>query len=652
MSIRAIAHPRRPWLQLAAAFAGVGLLSVSTPAFAAGGSIDHVETVKSKIKVLYSLRGAGAEKPDLGSLRVSLNGQQLDASAALASDATNAVRRTAVLAVDVSNSMLANGKFAEAKRAAQTFLDSAPKDLYIGIVTFAGKVKVVQPPTLDRSASTAVLSSLKTSQGTFLYDGLKQAAASAGRQGQRSVIVLSDGRDQSTTELSTVTRAVKSAGVKVDVVTLDQSARDRSLLTPLSDAGSGAVIAANDPKGLSGVFASEARALARQIQITATAPRGRSEGSLVVEVDAGGQHYTDSAFVTLRRQAEPKPSAALASTKLSVAPRGFSLPPTVLVGGLAAIGLGALVVMVGLFGGFGKPKESLESRIDAYTQRGQGKRVAAASGPLPAQGVAAQAVGIANKALKSSSGFETKLGDRLDGAGLALKPAEWLLVHAGIAVSLTAVLFAFSGGSILMSLGGLTAGVFLPWMFLGFKRSRRLKAFNGQLAGCLQLMAGSLKAGLSLAQSLDGVVREGQDPLSGEFRRALVETRLGVPIEDALESIGDRMESPDFEWTVMAIKIQRDVGGNLAELLLNVAATLREREYLRRQVKALSAEGRFSAYILLALPPCIILYMASTNPTYLSPLTHTPMGYFMIGIMVSLMMLGAFTMKKIVKVEV
>jgi tight adherence protein B len=165
-------------------------------------------------------------------------------------------------------------------------------------------------------------------------------------------------------------------------------------------------------------------------------------------------------------------------------------------------------------------------------------------------------------------------------------------------------------------------------------------------------MAGSLKAGLSLAQALDTVVREGQEPLSGEFRRALVETRLGVPIEDALESIGMRMESADFEWTVMAIRIQREVGGNLAELLLNVAGTLRERDYLRRQVKALSAEGRFSAYILLAMPPGVILYMMAVNPSYLNPLIHTPQGLVLLCGMVLLMGIGALTMKKMVKVEV
>ena len=161
--------------------------------------------------------------------------------------------------------------------------------------------------------------------------------------------------------------------------------------------------------------------------------------------------------------------------------------------------------------------------------------------------------------------------------------------------------------------GWLGGAAWLAWMYLGFKQSRRLKAFNAQLAGTLQLMAGSLQAGLSFAQGMDTIVREGAEPVAGEFRRALVETRLGVTIEDALDGIADRMTSDDFRWTVMAIRIQREVGGNLAELMLSVAATLRERDYLRRQVKSLSAEGRFSAYILLALPPRVMLYEYMTN---------------------------------------
>jgi len=625
------------------------LTCVASPANAAEGSIDHVQSKDGTAKVLYSVSGDGTESPDLDSLQVRLNGKPVDAKAVLASDATDGVRRTAVLAIDVSDSMKADGKFVEAKRAAQTFLATAPDDLYVGVVTFAGKVVVAQQPSLDRAASRTVVNGLATSHGTLLYDGLKKAVATTGTEGQRSVIVLSDGRDTSATQRATVTAAIKGAGVKVDVVALAQTKRETALLSPLSAAGGGAVISANDPKALGQVFATEARDLARQVQITTRTPAGTSEGTLDVSIRVGDQTFADTAFVRLSppKRATPAPSL---STELPAVPKAFSVPPSLMLGGLAALGVGLLVILTGMFGGFGKPKQTIESRIDAYTQHGMGQRSAALASSSP-QGVAAQAVGIAGKALKANRGFEAKLVLRLEAAGVALKPAEWLLIHAGVAMGIAAVAFAFTG-SILLGLGGLLAGVFLPWLWLGFKRSRRIKAFNGQLAGCLQLMAGSLKAGLSLAQALDTVVREGQEPLAGEFRRALVEARLGVQVEDALESISERMQSADFEWTVMAIRIQREVGGNLSELLLNVAATLRERDFLRRQVKALSAEGRFSAYILLALPPGVILYMAVSNPAYLSPLIHTPMGYLLLGAMVTLMVLGSVTMKKLIKVEV
>ena len=200
-------------------------------------------------------------------------------------------------------------------------------------------------------------------------------------------------------------------------------------------------------------------------------------------------------------------------------------------------------------------------------------------------------------------GLEARISLRLEGAGSALKPAEWLLLHAAITMLGGLVGLLLGGGGIILILVGLFVGWLLPKLWLSHKRKRRLKAFNAGLADTLQLISGSLSAGMSLSQSIDTVCREGQEPIAGEFKRVLVEMRLGVPIDDALEGIAERLESADFAWVVMAIRIQRQVGGNLAELLTTVAATLRERDYLRRQVKSLSAEGLLSAYILGALPP-------------------------------------------------
>jgi tight adherence protein B len=140
--------------------------------------------------------------------------------------------------------------------------------------------------------------------------------------------------------------------------------------------------------------------------------------------------------------------------------------------------------------------------------------------------------------------------------------------------------------------------------------------------------------------------------MAAEFRRALVEMRLGVEIEDALDGVSERMDSVDFRWVVMAIRIQREVGGNLAELLNNVADTIREREYLERQVLSLSAEGRLSVWILGGLPPGFMLYLLMANPEYLSPLFSTTIGYVALGVMAVLLVVGVFWMKKLVKVDV
>ena len=647
---------RQPAAKICAVLATVsalGLVAVG-PAFAAEGNIDHVENAKGGVKVLYSLPPSEGATPDAGSVRVSLDGKPIPATAQLASQAgAQKVRRTTILTIDVSKSMASNDRIGEAKRAADVFLDSAPADVYVGIVTFAKQVTVLQKPSLDRAASKALISRLSLASSTHLYDGVLSAVKAAGTEGQRGLLLLSDGKDTTKTPLSSVTNAVEAAGARVDVVGLGQTGNDAALLQKIADAGKGTVINADDPTALSDVFANEAQTLARQILVTVPTPKdlaGR-EGTLSVSIDAGGQTYTDSAFVSLGRASTDAGASVRPSTHLSVpAQPSFTISRSLMFGGLGAAGLALLLVLVVAFGGVSKKPDSVETRIAAYTRKGRGRSQTSQS--AAPQTVTAQAVGIAEKALEGNRGLEAAVGDRLEGAGMSLKPAEWLLLHAGIAVGAAAVGFLLGSGSILMALATLVVGAVVPWMYLGFKRSSRLKAFNSQLAGVLQLMAGSLQAGLSLSQAIDTVVREGAEPVAGEFRRALVEVRLGVNLEDALESMAKRMESADFEWTVMAIRIQREVGGNLAELLLNVAATLRERDYLRRQVKALSAEGRFSAYILLALPPALMLYEFVTNPSYLHPLISTVIGYFMLGAMVVLMVLGAVTMRKMIKLEV
>jgi len=165
-------------------------------------------------------------------------------------------------------------------------------------------------------------------------------------------------------------------------------------------------------------------------------------------------------------------------------------------------------------------------------------------------------------------------------------------------------------------------------------------------------MAGSLRAGYSLLQAVTAVVDESRPPISTEFRRVLAEARLGLPLEEALEKMAERVGSESFSWTVMAINIQREVGGNLAEVLDILADTLRDRERVRGQIKTLTAEGRLSAAILIILPFALTLMLLVVNPVYMSLLFTHPVGWMMIILTVIFMTVGIIWVKGVVAIEV
>ena len=168
----------------------------------------------------------------------------------------------------------------------------------------------------------------------------------------------------------------------------------------------------------------------------------------------------------------------------------------------------------------------------------------------------------------------------------------------------------------------------------------------------LTLIASSLSTGFSLPQALDAVAHDVGQPAAKEFSRAMAETRIGSNIEESLERMADRMDSKNMRWTAIAIEIQRKVGGNLAETLRTTATTLREREALFRHVRALSAEGRLSAVILIALPIVIFLWMLYINGEYVSLLWKSLIGIAMSFTAVVLMIIGVIWMRQVVEVEV
>jgi tight adherence protein B len=335
------------------------------------------------------------------------------------------------------------------------------------------------------------------------------------------------------------------------------------------------------------------------------------------------------------------------------------VPPLVVSGdswlmyaGLGALGLGLLVLLV-----LAVPRQrtlTTEERVSQYAARA-GTPMGAFLPPPTArpEGQALEsAKTAAAKMLKRNASLEHKIAKRLEGAGSSWRPAEWLLLHTAIFIGVSVVGLLVGGGNLVLGLIFMALGAIGPWFYLGLRRSRRKKKFERSLPDTLQLMAGSLAAGLSLAQSVDTIVREGNEPIAGEFRKVLVETRLGLSLETALQGVADRFQSKDFDWVVMAINIQRQVGGNLAELLSTVAGTIREREYMRRQVAALAAEGKLSAMVLGGLPPAFLMYLLLANRDYVIVLFTRPMGLAMLIGGAMWLGVGVFWMSRIIKVEV
>jgi tight adherence protein B len=248
-------------------------------------------------------------------------------------------------------------------------------------------------------------------------------------------------------------------------------------------------------------------------------------------------------------------------------------------------------------------------------------------------------------------GLLVKAETALERANLPLRAPEAIFFYLAGAAVLTLLVLAVSR-NFLVALIVAALLVLLAPAVLNFMAGRRKRKFEGQLPDTLQLLAGTLRAGYSMMQGVEAVSQEIQEPMGRELRRVVTEARLGRPLEEALDAVAERMGSNDFAWATMAIRIQREVGGNLSELLMTVADTMTHRERLRRDVKTLTAEGRMSAYVLGVLPLGLGLAMYTLNPDYMSLLWEDGIGQALLAGGLVLMLGGFFWMAKIVKIEI
>jgi tight adherence protein B len=294
----------------------------------------------------------------------------------------------------------------------------------------------------------------------------------------------------------------------------------------------------------------------------------------------------------------------------------------------------------------------LEDALAPYSVGG-GREVGPATTPGSAEHVESPFVQRAVAAvaeLASRRGVLQILQRLLDQADLPVRPAEALFVYL-VAVVTGGAVGALAGNAFwgLVALG--VVGV-VPWVALNAAADRRTRAFTSQLPDMLQLLGTTLRSGFSILQGLETVSRQLKDPIGKEMRHVVAEARLGRPLVDALNEVAQRVRSNDFEWVVTAIGIQREVGGNLAELLDIVAETMNARARLRREARTLTAEGRIGAVVISVLPVAIGLFVYTVNPSYISPLFHQAFGEILFYGSIVLGVLGIIWLRKLVDIEV
>jgi len=312
---------------------------------------------------------------------------------------------------------------------------------------------------------------------------------------------------------------------------------------------------------------------------------------------------------------------------------------------LVLVFLGAYLVAMMLFG------RRERARRQASLAKRIGPSVPGGDDPGEATAWVPESLAQAGQRFAVATGFSASLDERLEQAGVRLLAGEFVALTALSAVGGAVVAALLLQNVVFVVLMAAFAGV-IPYFWLVRSRSKRQNLMIDQLADTLSILASSLRAGYSFLQALDTVSKEIGEPSASEFQRVVAEIRLGRPIDDALTAMAERVASPDLKWAVIAVNVQREVGGNLAEVLDIVANTVRERAYVRRQVRVLSAEGRISVAILAALPFIIMLYLAIVRPDYIALLFTTTPGIVMLIVGAALMAAGIWVMARIVRIDV
>jgi tight adherence protein B len=540
----------------------------------------------------------------------------------------------ATLIIDVSESM-AGQPIEAAKTSAVAFVEALPPQAEITVIGFGSSARVEIAATPDHGDAIATIEELELRGETALYDAIELGLQSTASASRDAMVVLSDGGDtaSSATEGDVISELGQSS-VDFYAIALTTDESDGSALRSLSEAAGGELITTGDLAGLQSIYQSLASSLAEVYEIGFPVDQGGTYGLEIELLDSN-----TAGWERIVNLPGPQSSGQFAIEQPVAEPFTAPPPPVSASGGL--LWAGTALVVIGILAAAAYVMARPAKERSRRRPRLRGSRSAQVQTLKEIRRDASSVVEVVvNRSLRD------RIAGAADRAGLKWRVGEIVLGTVALALVL-AIVMAVTVTPPAAPVG-LVLGVVVPRFYLRFRYKQRAKRFSNQLPDILGALANVMRAGYSLNRAVDAVAREAEEPSRGEFTRALVESRIGGDFVASLRAMAERTGSVDLRWTADAVEINTTVGGDLTEVLDNVAETIRGRIRLKAQVDALTAEGRVSALILFVLPPAITTFIALVNPEYFSGIWDGFTAYALVGGVVLMMGIGGLWLRKMI----
>jgi tight adherence protein B len=622
--------------RLVATLAALAMLMVAPAALAAGATITPAGALAFPNRQ-YVLSLPSAKKISPSKVQVRENGKPVASPSVLPASAANGRALGVILVIDTSRSMKGR-PITAAFAAARAFAAHRNPQQQLGIVIFNGTTTQLLRPTAAAAAIDRALSATPPlGRDTHIYDAVNAAIGmlESSRITGGSIVVLSDGSDTgSTLTQRDVTSKAQAAGIRIYTVGLQSGAFDPSVLTSLARQGQGSYSEAGSSTALAKIYDQLGSELSSQylVRYRSLAMPHRRVTVTVSVPSAGIQATSTYATPALPRRFTPPFHRPFVESREAV----------VLVGLICACLLGLTLWAIIT----ARPaRRTLRSRLADFVAPPPEEMNGKPRGPR----LAGRLVGAAEHQLERKPWWGN-FKEELDVARIDVSAGR---IAAGTVVAtILAVwlLWWITGTGVLAILGLGTP--FLVRAAIQRKLSRERSLFDGQLADNLQVIASALRAGQSFSGALAVAVQDAPQPTRREFERVVADERIGVPLDESLGVVARRMNNRDVEQVQLVAALQRQTGGNMAEVLDRAADTIRERADIRRLVKTLTAQGRLSRWVLTLLPFVLGIVLTLVNPGYLDPLFTTNAGRFLLILSVLMVTAGSLVIKRIVEIKV